>query len=735
MLSTPSGLGGNNNNPELPPPPAYKITRGHSCVLCQQRKVRCDRQKPCTNCIKARAECIPSAPTLPRRRRRKLAETDIVGRLKRAEDLLRKNGVKIDDDDEAEEQRNEEPSYSRPEREPVLSMSGPRRRYLPPGALFKDKENSHYVENTLWENLRDEIQDPKDALQGSSDSDETSETLYPHAETLLVGYGSHSADLSALHPPAVQIFRMWQTFLVNVNPLVKMFHAPTIQQLILDASGNLENIPRHTEALMFAIYFLAVTSLTTEDCQSMFEASRNQLLAKYSHGTQQALINARFLKSLNILTLQSLVLYLLGVRKCYDPHSLWILTGVCVRISQRLGLHRDGSNHKISPFDAEIRRRTWWQIVCLDGHSSKLAGAGFPGWLAKFDTKIPLNISDSDMSPTMKEPPKEKEGANEMLFCCLRYETAQAIRCTRKIGGKHGGWHVTPNPEVIPEKDKAIDELEKRFDEKFIRFCDPSIPLHLLAIYVAKSVICTMRIMAHHPRQYPDKGASMPQKEKDMLFSESLKELEYNSLGHTTKCIQGFLWHTTSHFQFDAFIYIISELRHRTEGDLVERAWQQVIFSYEHRPEMITDTKNSLYVAMGSLTLKAWKKREETQLHSQVPPPRFISLLRAQRNIPDPPRRQTPPERQDHIARQNLRTGSSSRVPLSMAYNNTAPDGWSNVDYGFGVDVNMGINMPEITPVDWEYWQTLMDGDLPPYMGDASGAGGEQGGGGGFWPS
>lgn len=575
--------------------------------------------------------------------------------------------------------------------------------------------------STLWENLRDEIQDPKDALQGSSE-DETNETgLYPSPETFLVGFDSNSKDLSSLHPQPVQIFRLWQTFLVNVNPLVKMFHAPTIQQLILDASGNLENIPRHTEALMFAIYFLAVTSLTTEDCQSMFGASRLQLLSKYSHGTQQALINSKFLKSLNILTLQSMVLYLLGVRKCYDPHSLWILTGVAVRISQRLGLHRDGSNHTISPFDAEIRRRTWWQIVFLDGHSSKLAGAGFPGWLAKFDTKIPLNISDSDMSPTMKEPPKEKEGATEMLFCCLRYETAQALRAARSVKSKDGGWHIAPGPELIPEKDQAIDELEARFEEKFIRYCDPSIPLHLLCIYIAKSVICTMRIMAHHPRQYPDKGASMPQKEKDMLFSESLKELEYDSLGHTTKCIQGFLWHISSHFQFDAFIYVISELRHRTEGEMVDRAWQQIIFSYEHRPEMITDTKNSLYVAIGNLTLKAWQKREETGNY-QIPPPRFISLLRAQRNIPDPPRRPTPPEarRQDHIARQNLITTFSNNVPQNMTYNNTAPDSWSNIDYGF--DVNM--NMPEITPVDWEYWQTLMDGDLPPYTGmDNSGQG------------
>jgi hypothetical protein len=148
--------GNQQKQPELPPPPAYKITRGHSCILCQQRKVRCDRQKPCANCIKARAECVPSAPTLPRRRRRKLAETDIAGRLKRAEHLLRTHGVKIDDDEEEEQDVQ---SYKKPEPERVLSLDVPRRphhghhQHGPPGALFKDKENSHYVERYIMSSV------------------------------------------------------------------------------------------------------------------------------------------------------------------------------------------------------------------------------------------------------------------------------------------------------------------------------------------------------------------------------------------------------------------------------------------------------------------------------------------------------------------------------------------------------------------------------------------------------
>jgi hypothetical protein len=574
--------------------------------------------------------------------------------------------------------------------------------------------------------LRDEIQDPKEALQTSSD-DETNETnLYPDAGAFFLGHNTASKDLSSLHPRPVQIFRLWQTFLVNVNPLVKIFHAPTVQQIILDASGDLANVPRATEALMFAIYLIAVTSLKTEECETMFGEPRSTLLSKYSHGTQQALVNAKFLKSLNLYSLQAFALFLLALRRGYDPHTLWILTGAGVRISQRLGIHRDGADHQISPFDAEMRRRTWWQIGFLDGQASKLAGAGFPGWLAKFDTKMPLNVSDSDLSPGMKETPVEKEGATEMLFCCLRYEVLQALRKSGGFGEtKMGQWYVKTGPDLIAQKDKAIDELEVRFQEKYIKYCDPSIPLHLLAIYMSKSVICTMRLMAHHPRQYPDKGASMPQKEKDMLFTESLKELGIAAMGHSNKLVQGFQWHIHVYFQLDAFIYVLSELRIRTTGEQVELAWEYVEISFDHRPEMLNETKNSLYYAIGNLTLKAWAKREEAgglyRGPHQLTPPRFISVLRSQRNIPAP----APPQSNTKW-RTEIPAASTSRMTVANItapeYNgyDIATEQWKSMDFGYD------MAMPDITPNDWEYWQTLMDGDLPTFTGDMTENWGQQ---------
>jgi hypothetical protein len=73
-----------------------KVTRGTSCVLCQQRKVRCDKSKPCSNCVKAGVECRVIPPQPPRRRKKRISERDLVARLRKYETLLAQNGIEFE---------------------------------------------------------------------------------------------------------------------------------------------------------------------------------------------------------------------------------------------------------------------------------------------------------------------------------------------------------------------------------------------------------------------------------------------------------------------------------------------------------------------------------------------------------------------------------------------------------------------------------------------------------------
>ena len=70
--------------------------KAHACVLCQQRKVKCDRKDPCATCTKARAKCVFRAPAPPRRRPRKSPEAILLARLRHYEELLKGFGVRVE---------------------------------------------------------------------------------------------------------------------------------------------------------------------------------------------------------------------------------------------------------------------------------------------------------------------------------------------------------------------------------------------------------------------------------------------------------------------------------------------------------------------------------------------------------------------------------------------------------------------------------------------------------------
>lgn len=125
--------------------------------------------------------------------------------------------------------------------------------------------------------------------------------------------GGGPASVTNSHPSAIQILQLWQIYISNVNPLLKISHVPTLQGQIIGAGANLAKISKPLEALMFGIYFIAVTSMKEDEVQSMFGEDRSILLSKYQAAATQALVNAGFMRSTEFMVLQALFLYLVSL--------------------------------------------------------------------------------------------------------------------------------------------------------------------------------------------------------------------------------------------------------------------------------------------------------------------------------------------------------------------------------------------------------------------------------------
>lgn len=81
------------NNTLTGTPKTANARTGHvlACLTCQKRKVKCDRNFPCANCVRHQAECEPALT--PRRRRRRFPERDLLNRIRRYEDILRHHQI------------------------------------------------------------------------------------------------------------------------------------------------------------------------------------------------------------------------------------------------------------------------------------------------------------------------------------------------------------------------------------------------------------------------------------------------------------------------------------------------------------------------------------------------------------------------------------------------------------------------------------------------------------------
>ncbi|KAI8632125.1 hypothetical protein F5Y19DRAFT_493036 [Xylariaceae sp. FL1651] len=635
--TTPTGASVANTPPD-PDSSIVKVTRGHSCVLCQQRKVRCDKKKPCSNCVKAGVECRIVPPQPPRRRKKRIPERDLVERLRKYETLLSQNGIefeslgpdiKITDPGSVEEGDELDPDFMR--QRVKTSPAG-----IDPDIISSPGENLHRPRTFKWFPFQKEFRLHEDLIRDSSEEEDVGSTInhaydkmFSNTDGFPFAVGGQHQSVTDLHPSAIQIFQLWQIYLDNVNPLLKLTHTPSLQVQIIEAGANLKKVSKSLEALMFAIYLMAITSISDEEAEETFGESRSDLLAKYQHGTQQALFNAGFMRMPDLAVLQAYLLYCIGVRQYTDPRSLFCLTGMGVRLAHRLGLQRDGAEFGISPFEVEERRRLWWNLAGFDRRIGEMCGSVITAISNGGNCKLPLNINDADLHIHAKDPPPPHTGATEMIFALTRLEFAKAPG-----NDKMRAQLSAANPQAVTNLadhrlSGYLDQFAHYMEETYLKFCDPKIPIHYMTLLMTRANICKLKVVSGFFRVAITAPSPLPSTESEALVIEAIRMVEYDSMVQAHERLKGFLWYTKMHFPFPAYVCLLSELRHRTTGDLCERAWE-TIFEHAERRKMTTITHTPLHLAFSALFVKAWDAREAAEAANgrTLAPPRLITLMR-----------------------------------------------------------------------------------------------------------
>jgi hypothetical protein len=661
-------------------------TMRFNCQACVRKKVKCDRAVPtCSSCSKAKLECVYQAP-LPRKRKRSQVE-DVYERLARYERILQENNLlptnstptSCGKDTEALALTTRDPTPVKPARS---------------GKLLSAEGKSRYIDNVLLLDagegdlcdLSDSDQDDYNGDTGSDESTPTGLLGVLAAHTVFGAILGSTQSLTNQHPSYEEATKLWNTYVQNVEPLCKVLHVPTVAKMVDTVAKQPAVALKSDECLLFAIYYFAVFSMSEADCLQQFKQTKNHLMSRYRTAVCQALVNASWLKTTAMPVLQAYTLFLIAMRTQIDSHTFWILTGIAIRLAQRMGLHRDGESLGLPPFEVQMRRRLFWQLLPLDGYAGQVCGTGISISPNSWDTKPPLNINDDQIFPGMMMQPQEQRGASEMIFCLSRIELSNFYTRTgvkiKEIGG-------TIQFKDAEEIERLIDEVEDLIETKFLRYCDILNPLHVFTMGIVRSATNAVRLRARMPLLLTQTITATQRRE---LCTLAEKILDTNSAIHGNPSMKKFRWQMQAFFLWDALLCILlslSEVGFYSTSQL-NTTWNKVAEVYSNHEELVK-RRRTLHVSIGKLTLKAWIANPP----SKSSEPAFITALRAQ-----------------HEPKVNTQQGRVYEAGVTEQVTEGLFDYNELFDNSHGKDLNLNSGFT-LDSTDWVVWDQLCRGTSP----------------------
>ncbi|KAI1771179.1 fungal-specific transcription factor domain-containing protein [Hypoxylon cercidicola] len=617
-----------------------------SCTNCRARKLKCSREHPCHHCLRTGTECVfPTRKRIRKPRRNKNSE--LLQRLSRLESIVGEVGLGDVAQGKGASRGDPAGGSALPPNLIASSVSAGPLVEDPPAQTprgvdsaaqqddwrkaLQESKASRYLSGEFWSSLCCEVEGLRQALEQSTDSDEEDQSLQeatpdsaanyhtsPSATSafspgMLLGSGSSRMSYDAIeHPPPEHIRYLTATFFTNVDMILKILHRPTVEALLRSlAESPPELRPQlspERAALVFAIYHAAAASLPDAACVANLRRRREDLTRSFAGALERLLVRADYLGSARLETLQALTLYAACVRGTRGSRASWALLALPVRLAQALDLHREAAGAGRSPFETEMRRRLWWQLIVLDIRASEDRGTTTIVARDSYDTRLPLNLNDADFGPDSPGPLVERQGPTDVTFslCTARCSGIflYVEHAHQSAAGFAGGDNsssggadvcaVAPAPRSVEETVRHAQSLESQF----VATADPSHAASYLASVTVRLIILKLWLITQyplHPRQGPrrasrEQAAGLFPSEATLRTAISIVEL--NEYLRTGPYGDRFRWWADTYVQWHPLAVALAELCTQTRGDLADRAWRIIDDGFPAWSEVIADTKS-----------------------------------------------------------------------------------------------------------------------------------------------
>lgn len=576
------------------------VLKKKACTQCRTRKVRCDKNDPCNRCVSWSLDCsYPSPIRKCHRPKRPAAVVPVLAAAAAAAAVAAASNSNATDGSDG-------PLDERVRRlERTISRLGAMIERQSGGGQdvefsgFDNAEQLSEIERKLEQLLAERpLQTSKSLLQNSTNrmsintpllsriSKTATQMNYPSVKRF--PFHSFAVESASLHPSLEQIQMLWNNFLGNVDPLVKMLHRHSVERLLHQAIENPMSLRKSEEALLFSLYFASMTSMPPEGLQACFTTQKNTILTTYRAATEHALGQANFLVTEDLTTLQAFVLFLSFSRFLDEAKLAWALTGLARRLS-----NFDESN--ITPFEREMRSRLWWQLWYLDQRAAEDHGRDAFFTDVK-QRQYPLNVDDADIYPSMTDIPLSADRWTEMSFTLIRLRIADAS-CQLDVD------------RPVHEKEQIIRECTYAIHATYLHHPSEDKTLHWLAKHVSHVLIQEMwfKLYGQLPRTPNETSATCAT--RDRLFLAAIDTVDVSRRLETEPEAMKWRWLLNAYLQFLPLAFLLTELCHRSPSTMVDRAWKVVDKAFERWEGSINESRNGEILTQ--LMAKAKQRRKQ----------------------------------------------------------------------------------------------------------------------------
>lgn len=490
--------------------------------------------------------------------------------------------------------------------------------------VLQDSSRSRYVSSGFWSRVNDELDGLKMDTRGlvgdefDSSEDEASPGKTPptqelertpserHAFLFRHNLSPSSPDTREFHPLPSQIPFLLDVFSENVNFFIQIVHIPTITKMARDLRGS--GMARHTpanEALMFSIYYAAITSMEEDDVMTNFGSSKADLNLKYRLGLEHALAKADFLNVPDIVLVQAFVIFLCLVRRHDSPRFVWMMTGLVIRMAQYLGLQRDGTHFEhLTPFEIEMRRKVWWAVHMLDVRASEDQGTDLTIASGSFDTRIPLNINDIDINPETKQMPTECDGVTDMSFARIFFGMGDIMRQMMAISVRDG-------VGGLEEQSRLLNEIYQKFEQGYCQYTTELGNIaYWVGVTIARLSMAKMTLIVFLPVLFSSPSERISNEIKTKLLVSAIEVAEYNHALNAEQACRQWRWIYQTYTHWHAIVYLMIEISRRPWSPIIERAWVALHSSWLIPAQTSIDKNLRLWVPLRKLMDKACKHRD-----------------------------------------------------------------------------------------------------------------------------